>query len=789
VDGAAVGSTFGAYMGTGASALCGTRCKSLRLPGKAGTAFVAIHVPADIPFGTTLMAVVKLYPTPSTKLYEPLVVQNDTFVVREATTPTTTMTSTATTTPTKTAASTATTTADSTVTTTAASTATTTAATEPTTTVTTTGTSTVTTTLKCNSDLSAWWKDSAGYTCADYARKKWCTVFGEYGPKWGKVTARHSFDAYASLHQPPGEKGELIAANKACCVCGGGYRVKPHHPDNTKAPTSATTVAAPAATTDATTDATSVAPAADTTTGSPAETETPSGTETTQAATTTFVKQCCEKGHQDHGRCPADPNDASCSTPFVKSICPVGCGICMNCACCTTADHGNCPSSSSDTACLNSVVASFCPGVCGMCKVCTTTPTTFTTPVTIATVQTTEAQAATTAGVTAAPANITSSLTSSSTTVTTTTTVTKTTVTETTTTTVTTTKAPIYASCANQANGAKCYGQGEFCGIGECDNNECHYAPKCEERKTCVNAPDRERCEAPNPCKVGKCFAESCREGVAKKIGTACSTSDFEGVCGFGAVCTKPTTTVATPPITVLATTAPVAPPSTTVVESCANANNMVSCFSGCNLGICISSECIKIVQSRCSPGSQDPLCLPGGICAPTDAPATSAPAVTTLAATEATKAAACDINTEYQCANFAASGQCIPKSQYCDSRPDCVDGSDEGSCPEKPTVALQTFTPCDINAEFQCANFAATGQCISKSKYCDSFPDCGDASDEQTCVATPTDAAPLPVAGEKNSEASSSDDVVIVLVVLVVLMLLGVFGFVGFRFYQTHKA
>jgi hypothetical protein len=111
-DGAAVDSTFTAFMGQGALASCDARCKLLRLSSKAGTAFVGINVPAEISFGTTLMAVIKLYPTPSTKLYAPLVVQNNTFVVREATTPTTTMTSTPTTTPTATAASTATTTAD-----------------------------------------------------------------------------------------------------------------------------------------------------------------------------------------------------------------------------------------------------------------------------------------------------------------------------------------------------------------------------------------------------------------------------------------------------------------------------------------------------------------------------------------------------------------------------------------------------------------------------------------------------------------------------------------------------
>ncbi|XP_055343618.1 G-protein coupled receptor GRL101-like [Paramacrobiotus metropolitanus] len=73
----------------------------------------------------------------------------------------------------------------------------------------------------------------------------------------------------------------------------------------------------------------------------------------------------------------------------------------------------------------------------------------------------------------------------------------------------------------------------------------------------------------------------------------------------------------------------------------------------------------------------------------------------------------------EYRC----RSGQCIPSADVCNSRPDCIDGSDETSCREHHCPA----------GTFQCR---ATGQCILQDKVCDHTADCLlDASDEpDTC-------------------------------------------------------
>jgi hypothetical protein len=150
---------------------------------------------------------------------------------------------------------------------------------------------------------------------------------------------------------------------------------------------------------------------------------------------------------------------------------------------------------------------------------------------------------------------------------------------------------------------------------------------------------------------------------------------------------------------------------------------------------------------------------------------------VQTPAPTEATKPASCDSAAEFQCANFAATKQCIPIARKCDDVPDCADRSDEGLfCPKPATAAPKE--PCDINTQFECKN----KQCIMKHLWCDQKPDCVDGSDEVVCPVAPTDTAPVEIASKNNE--SSSDSAIVALVVLVVLMLVAVVGFAGFRAY-----
>ncbi|OAD52717.1 Vitellogenin receptor [Eufriesea mexicana] len=75
-----------------------------------------------------------------------------------------------------------------------------------------------------------------------------------------------------------------------------------------------------------------------------------------------------------------------------------------------------------------------------------------------------------------------------------------------------------------------------------------------------------------------------------------------------------------------------------------------------------------------------------------------------------------CSYQDKFQC----RSGECISKTKRCNSHYDCADRSDEEGCDKKE---------CDSN-EFQCHE----GACISKYFVCDGRYDCTDFSDEINC-------------------------------------------------------
>ncbi|CAG9793152.1 unnamed protein product [Diatraea saccharalis] len=234
----------------------------------------------------------------------------------------------------------------------------------------------------------------------------------------------------------------------------------------------------------------------------------------------------------------------------------------------------------------------------------------------------------------------------------------------------------------------------------QCDKNRC--IPKswvCDGAKDCSDGWD----EA-GGCGVSTCGAEQWRCVHSGRCVPAAWRCDRAHDCG---------------------------PHDTSDEEHCESVECDSRLMFGCSSGACVPWEYYCDGHADCADGSDERACRSTPASTPHPAPATTHhPHQRTHPNQHDTdKGGLCEEH-EFQCKNT----ECIRKEFRCDQRVDCLDGSDEESCPSGAPPSPPPASPAPPAAE-ECAPPALAcdnnTRCVPLHLQCDGDPDCDDGADE----------------------------------------------------------
>ena len=213
----------------------------------------------------------------------------------------------------------------------------------------------------------------------------------------------------------------------------------------------------------------------------------------------------------------------------------------------------------------------------------------------------------------------------------------------------------------------------------------------------------------------------------------------------------------------------------------------MQTCFSGCNLGICLGGSCLPTLQQLCNKDPTHVKCQEGGECvdeSTTMTPPTNAPFAEPVADCTGTPDSSA-------CHRGCTLGVCISSLCLTGLLPACLPEATflmcgpGGACapteePTEPTVdevtdPRSTFLPTEpatrvcASHEWKCQNNA----CIRSTLRCDDHLDCSDGSDEVQCAAAT--ANPFASISTQDNTASSEKSALAVVGTLVVLLIIAI--------------